>query len=65
MLGDWIVKAELPTLGPLLLQAVKNLRSAMQKSALMCVCDLVDAFADDMLPLLKGSPPVRAPLLWF
>jgi len=47
---------KLAEIGPLVLACVKNLRSAMQKSALMCVCDMLDAFGDAMIPLLRGPP---------
>jgi heparan-alpha-glucosaminide N-acetyltransferase len=47
------------------LGTVKNLRSAVQKSALLCLCDLLDAYADQLLPVLagpQGGAPALAPI---
>lgn len=47
------------------LGTVKNLRSAVQKSALLCLCDLLDTYADQLLPVLagpQGGAPAAAPI---
>jgi hypothetical protein len=47
------------------LGTVKNLRSAVQKSALLCLCDLLESFGDQLLPVLAGppgGPPAAAPI---
>uniref|UniRef100_A0A7R9SVI8 TOG domain-containing protein n=1 Tax=Polyblepharides amylifera TaxID=1486889 RepID=A0A7R9SVI8_9CHLO len=58
-----IIHSQLEAIILLVFNSVKNLRSAVQKSALICLCDLVNSYGDEILNLLAAQTANPSPIL--